>query len=58
MRATCPFCGNMFERSSRALLAERYCNKCIKERILKSGAKRLNKNAQIHSCLSGYIYVK
>jgi hypothetical protein len=29
MRAVCMFCGNTFERSSKALLAEKFCKNVL-----------------------------
>ncbi len=37
-RVKCPFCGRRFTRSHRALLENRFCSKCIPDRIRKSGA--------------------
>jgi hypothetical protein len=37
MKVVCPFCGRTFVRHPRALLANKFCNKCIEERVNYEG---------------------
>jgi len=57
MKVVCSFCGRTFIRNHRALFAEKYCNCCIKQRILKSGAKCHKKNTPIKVLPNGYAYI-
>lgn len=57
-RATCPFCGRKFVREPRALLAEKYCRNCIKERVQASGGKQVSKNAMLIQTSPGYYVLK
>ena len=37
MKAVCPFCGTSFVRHPRALLANKFCNRCIDDRLNHDG---------------------
>lgn len=58
MKQKCPFCNRKFTRSSRELLSNQFCNKCIGKRIEASGGVKNNSNSFVfkEKDSSGYGY--
>ncbi len=58
MERKCEFCGNRFFRTNRALISEKYCPKCITQRLKQSGATFFNKDTvSFQYDHSGYIII-
>lgn len=58
MKQICSFCGESFFRDDRALLSEKFCPKCITQRLKASGATVYDKNnITLHCTNGGYIFV-
>lgn len=57
-RHKCPFCGKRLIRDLRALLADKYCRNCIKDRILSSGGQQIPNNAKVKEIKPGYCVIE
>jgi hypothetical protein len=41
LKCKCPFCNRKFVRDPRSILTNKFCSKCIEQRVIKSGGFKI-----------------
>lgn len=54
MKSICPFCNKKFDRDPRSILSNKFCSRCINQRIIASGGTSISPSDYLIVDKAGY----